>query len=81
MHSKAPCVMRHDLTPDASRSIDRAPLRVLESANMPAVLVELGYLSNADQAKVLWGDGFQNNAAQAIYDAIVRYRDSIGGTR
>ena len=48
---------------------------------MPAVLVELGYLSNADQAKALGGDGFQNNAAQAIYDAIVRYRDSIGGTR
>jgi len=67
--------------PLASRSIDRAPLRVLESANMPAVLVELGYLSNADQAKAMGGDGFQNNAAQAIYDAIVRYRDSIGGTR
>jgi len=67
--------------PLASRPIDRAPLRVLESANMPAVLVELGYLSNADQAKVLGGDGFQNNAVQAIYDAIVRYRDSIGGTR
>ena len=67
--------------PLASRPIDRAPLRVLESANMPAVLVELGYLSNADQAKALGGDGFQNNAAQAIYDAIVRYRDSIGGTR
>ena len=67
--------------PLAAHPIDRAPLRVLESANMPAVLVELGYLSNADQAKVLGGDGFQNNAAQAIYDAIVRYRDSIGGTR
>jgi N-acetylmuramoyl-L-alanine amidase len=67
--------------PVAPRPIDRAPLRVLESANMPAVLIELGYLSNADQAKVLAVDGFQNNAAQAIYDAIVRYRDSIGGTR
>jgi len=67
--------------PLASRPIDRAPLRVLESANMPAVLIELGYLSNADQAKAIAGDGFQNNVAQAIYDAIVRYRDSIGGTR
>ncbi len=37
----------HDHVPLAARPIERAPLRVLESANMPAVLVELGYLTNA----------------------------------
>ena len=68
--------------PLASRPIDRAPLRVLESANMPAVLIELGYLTNAEQARTLAGETFQNNAAQAIFDAIVRFRDSTaGGTR
>jgi hypothetical protein len=30
---------------------EQAPLRVLESANMPAVLIELGYLSNPEQEK------------------------------
>jgi N-acetylmuramoyl-L-alanine amidase len=68
--------------PLASRPIDRAPLRVLESANMPAVLIELGYLTNPDQAKLLVGDAFQNTAAQAIFDAIVRFRDTLpAGTR
>jgi N-acetylmuramoyl-L-alanine amidase len=68
--------------PLAARPIDRAPLRVLESANMPAVLVELGYLTNTEQAKLLTSDGFQNNAAQAIFEAIVRFRDTLtaGGT-
>ena len=71
-----------DHVPLASRPIDRAPLRVLESANMPAVLIELGYLTNPEQAKLLTGDGFQNTAAQAIFDAIVRFRDTLppGGT-
>jgi N-acetylmuramoyl-L-alanine amidase len=68
--------------PLAARPVDRAPLRVLESANMPAVLIELGYLTNGEQARTLGGETFQNNAAQAIFDAIVRFRDSTsGGTR
>ena len=68
--------------PLASRAIDHAPLRVLESANMPAVLIELGYLTNPEQARALAGETFQNNVAQAIFDAIVRFRDgAAGGTR
>jgi N-acetylmuramoyl-L-alanine amidase len=68
--------------PLAARPIDRAPLRVLESANMPAVLVELGYLTNAEQAKLLASDAFQNTAVQALFDAIVKFRDALaaGGT-
>ena len=67
----------HDRVPLAPRPIDRAPLRVLESANMPAVLIELGFLTNADQAKLLTSDAFQNTAVQAIFDAIVRFRDTL----
>jgi N-acetylmuramoyl-L-alanine amidase len=72
----------HDHIPLAAQAVDRAPLRVLESANMPAVLVEMGYLTNADQEKLLAGDAFQNALVQGLYDAIVKYRDrlSAGGT-
>ena len=35
------------------RSNDQAPLRVLVGANMPAVLVEMGFLSNADDERAL----------------------------
>jgi N-acetylmuramoyl-L-alanine amidase len=68
--------------PLAARPVDRAPLRVLESANMPAILVEVGYLTNPEQAKTLIGDAFQNAVVQALFDAVVKFRDtwSPGGT-
>ena len=73
----------HDRVPLAPRPVDRAPLRVLESANMPAVLVEVGYLTNPDQAKLMAGDGFQNSVVQAVFEGVVKFRDSLsaGGTR
>jgi len=63
--------------------IDRAPLRILESANMPAVLLEMGFLSNAEQEKQLTVDAFQAGVVQSIYEAVVRFRDSLnaGGGR
>jgi N-acetylmuramoyl-L-alanine amidase len=63
--------------PLAPRPVESAPLRVLESANMPAVLIEMGYLTNADQAKLLSGGEFQNTLVQALFDAIVRFRDAL----
>lgn len=72
-----------DHVPLTAHPIERAPMRILESANMPAVAVELGYLTNADQEKLLTSDAFQNTFVQALYDAVVRFRDSLsgGGTR
>jgi N-acetylmuramoyl-L-alanine amidase len=63
--------------PMAPRPIESAPLRVLESANMPAVLIEMGYLTNADQAKRLSGTEFQNTLVQGLFDSIVRFRDAL----
>jgi N-acetylmuramoyl-L-alanine amidase len=68
----------HDRVPLAARPVDRAALRVLESAHMPAVLIEMGYLTNADQEKLLTSDAFQSVMVQAIFDAVVKYRDSLG---
>jgi N-acetylmuramoyl-L-alanine amidase len=55
--------------------IDAAPIRVLEPANMPAVLIELGYLTNAEQEKQLASPDFQNTIVQALVEAVVRFRD------
>ena len=57
--------------------VDRAPLRVLEPANMAAVLVEMGYLTNAEQERLLLSDAFQSTFVQAIYDSVLRFRDSL----
>ena len=69
--------------PVAPQAIDRAALRVLESANMAAVLVEVGYLTNPEQEALIKTEGFQNALAQSIYESIVRFRDSMvtGGTQ
>jgi N-acetylmuramoyl-L-alanine amidase len=69
----------HDRVPLSKHPADRAPLRVLESANMPAVLIEIGFLSNEEQDKLLTSDGFQNAFVQNVYDAVVRFRDTLGG--
>jgi N-acetylmuramoyl-L-alanine amidase len=68
-----------DRVPLASRAVDRAPLGVLESANMPAVLVEVGFLTNADQEKRLTGADFQNAFVQALTETIIRFRDLQAG--
>jgi N-acetylmuramoyl-L-alanine amidase len=66
--------------PVATRPVEHAPLRVLESANMPAVLVEMGYLTNAEQEKALAGGDLQAAIAQSVFDAIVRFRDVLAGS-
>jgi N-acetylmuramoyl-L-alanine amidase len=51
-----------------------APLRVLVGANMPAVLIELGFLTNAEDEAALAG----TDGASAIIEAIL---DTIGDVR
>jgi N-acetylmuramoyl-L-alanine amidase len=57
------------------RALQQAPFRVLVGANMPAALVEMGFLTNAVQGKQLASDQYQNNIVAALVDAIVRFRD------
>jgi N-acetylmuramoyl-L-alanine amidase len=59
--------------------IQQAPFRVLIAANMPAVLVEMGFLSNPEQEAQLTTDEFKNRVVQALVDAVVRYRIRIEG--
>ena len=66
----------HDHVPLAMKPVDAALLRVLEPANMPAVLLEMGYLTNPEQEKQLAGADFQNTLVQALVDAVMKYRDA-----
>jgi N-acetylmuramoyl-L-alanine amidase len=72
-----------DRVPLASPAVEQAPLRILQSANMPAVLIEMGFVTNTGQEAALAGADFQAAFVQGIYDSIVRYRDAIaaGGTQ
>lgn len=59
------------------RAVQQAPFRVLVGASMPAVLVEMGYLSNAEQEQALASANYQDQVAQALFDAIVRFRTQV----
>ena len=60
--------------PMGPRPLQQAPMRVLSGANMPAALVEMAYLTNADQEQGVQSADAQGSLVQAIYDAIVRFR-------
>jgi len=48
-------------------------LLVIREAKRPAVLVEVGFLSNPDEARQLAGPGYQDALANAIADAVVHF--------
>jgi len=60
--------------PMGPRPLQQAPIRVLSGVNMPAALIELGYLTNAEQERAVQSAELQGSLAQAIFDAIVRFR-------
>ena len=57
--------------------LQRAPMRNLAGANMPAVLIEMGYLSNADEEQLLTSNDFQGSIATAVTEAVVAFRDYL----
>jgi N-acetylmuramoyl-L-alanine amidase len=63
-------------TPMAAKPLQQQPMRVLSGANMPAALVEMAYLTNAGQEQDVQSADVQNGIAQALYDAVLRFRDS-----
>jgi N-acetylmuramoyl-L-alanine amidase len=66
--------------PMSARALQQAPFRVLVGANMPAVLVEMGFLTNAPDEQRLAGDASQQALVQALLDGILRYRAASAGT-
>jgi len=66
--------------PMGQRSIQQGPMRLLSAANMPAVLIEMAYLTNSAQEKAAAGDEFKNAVAQALYNAVVRFRGYLEET-
>ncbi|MEX1034439.1 MAG: N-acetylmuramoyl-L-alanine amidase [Sneathiella sp.] len=59
------------------RSHRFAGFRVLKAPDVPSVLVELGYLSNREDEKILKSDGGQQRLAQAIANAVEKYFETI----
>jgi N-acetylmuramoyl-L-alanine amidase len=65
------------------RGVKQAPFRVLMGAAMPAVLVELGFLSNPREEERLLQPAYQAELVEALVRAVVRYKSQLtdGGER
>ena len=50
-----------------------AAFRVLKTAQVPAVLIELAYVSNAEDAALLKSDRWRNKVSDSIMEAIANY--------
>lgn len=57
-------------------SPEHASLGVLRSPDIPSILVEVGFISNANEEKLLKNDKYQNKIALAIYNGIKNYLKS-----
>ncbi|MEG1611413.1 MAG: N-acetylmuramoyl-L-alanine amidase [Alistipes sp.] len=66
---------RHD------RGIKPQLLRVLYATDMPCVLTEIGFMSNADEAAYLRSERGQNEIARTLFDAVKNYARYIQGMR
>ena len=58
-----------------SRGIKQAPFRVLMGATMPAVLVEIGFITNADEEERLKEGAYRDRIAAAIIESVAAFKE------
>jgi N-acetylmuramoyl-L-alanine amidase len=57
--------------------VKQAPFVVLIGAEMPSVLAEISFVTNRTDAAWLKQSAYRQSIAQALFDAVVKYRDSL----
>ncbi len=62
--------------PGPNRGVKQAGFRVLIGAIMPAVLVEIGFISNQEEARLLGTSAFQQKIAWSLAQAVNRFFDA-----
>jgi N-acetylmuramoyl-L-alanine amidase len=64
---------------EKNRGVKQAPFVVLSAANMPAVLSEMSFVSNAKDETLLLESGQRQRVAEGLYGGIAAYLDSMHG--
>ena len=62
---------------ETNRGVKRAPFVVLTGANMPAVLSEISFISNASDESLLLESSQRQRVAESLYRGIAAYLDSL----
>lgn len=60
-----------------NRGVRRQPLKVLYATDMPSVLTEIGFMSNAKDLKHITSEKGQDEVAGAIFRAVKRYVEIV----
>ena len=55
-------------------------IRVLQSTNMPAILIETGFINNPEDERYINSEEGQQELAEAITAAVIRYKEQVEGT-
>ena len=58
-----------------NRGVKQGGLQVLWAASMPAVLVELGFITNRQEARYLASESGQSELASSIFRAVRNYKE------
>lgn len=59
------------------RGVRQAPFHVLMGATMPAILVEVGFISNPDEERLLMQSNFQDRIVEALARAVREFQRSL----
>lgn len=59
------------------RGVRQAPFRVLMGATMPAILAEVGFVTNADEERMLRQDGYLDRIVHALTRAVQEFQTGL----
>lgn len=69
--------LREGYPTQRENGIKEAPFYVLMGARMPAVLVELGYITNKEDIRLLKSEAYLRRMAQGLADGVIEYKKRI----
>lgn len=64
-------------TPIKDKGVKQAPFYVLIGAQMPAILIETGFISNPQELAKLTSPGYQADLTDSIAEGVVQYINSV----
>ncbi|HEK86266.1 MAG: N-acetylmuramoyl-L-alanine amidase family protein [Candidatus Saccharicenans sp.] len=63
----------NELLNTKNRGVKQAPFKVLTGVACPAILVEVAFITNPEEEKMLQSDEFQTKVAEAIYQGLNKF--------
>jgi N-acetylmuramoyl-L-alanine amidase len=69
--------MSKRLTDVRDLGVKKALFYVLVGARMPSVLVEMFFITNKVEGRVMSQEDYQNAVVDALYDGIMKYNESV----